>query len=74
MRVVHLLEMIQVNEHDRKFVVVALRAVNFRIQDESHVPRIVKRSAVILDRQLVDSLHVPRVFESNRREVRKRFQ
>src|SRR5216684_2134423 len=74
MRVVHLLEMVQVDEYDREFVVVALRAVNLRLQDEAHVPRVIKRSAIVGDGQLVNFLNVSRVFQRNRGEVRKRFE
>src|SRR2546428_2512889 len=67
-RIVHLLEMVQVDEHDREFVVVALRAVNLRLQDEAHVPRVIERSAIIGDGQLVNFLDVPRIFQRNRRK------
>ena len=42
-RVVDLLEVIEIDEHQREFVVVALRTVDFRLQDETHVPRVVQR-------------------------------
>src|SRR5712664_3256422 len=73
-RVVHLLEMIEIDKNDRKLVVITLRAVDFRLQDEAHVPRIVQRRAVVLDGQLVNSLHVARILESDGGKVRERFQ
>src|SRR6266478_5373400 len=73
-RVVHLLEMIEINKNDRKLVIVPLRAVDFRLQDEAHVPRVIQRGAVVLDGQLVNSLHVARILESDSGKVRERFQ
>src|SRR6266850_7853110 len=73
-RVVHLLEMIEIDKDDRKLVIVPLRAVDFRLQDEAHVPRVVERGAVVLDSQLVNSLHVARVLESDGGKVRERFE
>src|SRR5215471_8321646 len=43
LRVVHLLEVIEVNENQRKLVVIALRPVNLRLQNEAHVPSVIKR-------------------------------
>src|SRR5260370_34960975 len=73
-RIVHLLKMIKVDEHDREFVIVALRAVNLRLQDEAHVTGVIERSAIVGDGQLVNFLDVSRVFQRNRGEVRKRFE
>src|SRR6266850_3716572 len=73
-RVVHLLEMIEIDKNDRKLVIVALRAVDFRLQDEAHVARVVQRGAVVLDGQLVNSLDVARVLESDSGKIRERFQ
>ena len=72
--VVDLLEMIEIDEHQRKFVVVALRAINFGFENESHVPRVVQRRAIIGDRQLVDALDVARIFERDGGEIRQRFE
>ncbi len=69
--IVNLLEVIEVDEYQGEFVVVALRAINFGIQNKTHVPRVVQRGAVIGDGQLVDALHVPRIFQRNRGEVRQ---
>src|SRR5580700_7367485 len=72
--VIHLLEMVQVDEHQRKLVVVPLRTVNFRFEDEAHVPRVVKAGAVVRDGQLVNSFHVPGVFERDGGKVGKSFE
>src|SRR5580692_6704986 len=36
--IVHLLEMIKIDEYQRELIIVALRAVDFRLEDEAHVP------------------------------------
>src|ERR1700724_1914074 len=74
MRVVDFLKVVEINEHQGKLVVVALRTVNLRLQDESHVPRVIKRRAIIRDGQLVDAFYVPGVFQRDRGKVRQRFQ
>src|SRR6266566_9517344 len=66
--------MVQVDEHDREFVVVALRPVNLRLQDKTHVPRVIQRRAIVGDGQLVNSLHVPGVLQRNGREIRERLE
>src|SRR6266480_457257 len=73
-RIVYLLEMVQVDENDREFVVVALRTVDLRLQDEAHVPRVIERSAVVGDGQLVNFLDVPGVLQGDGRKVRKRLE
>src|SRR5438046_9154824 len=73
-RIVYLLEMVQVDENDREFVVVALRTVDLRLQDEAHVPSVIKRSAVVSDGQLVNFLDVPGVLQGDGRKVRKRLE
>src|SRR2546430_12136859 len=73
-RIVHLLEMVQVDENNREFVVVALGTVDLRLEDEAHVPRIIKRRTVVGDGQLVNFLYVPRVLSSNCRKGSKRFE
>src|SRR6267143_34808 len=73
-RVVHLLEMIQIDKNDRKLIIVALRAVDFRLEDEAHVARVIQRGAVVLDGQFVNSLHMARILESNGSKVRERFE
>src|SRR6476661_4258092 len=61
MRVVYLLEMIQVDEHQGELVVIALRTVDFRLEYEAHVPGVIKAGAIVGDGQLVNSLYVPGV-------------
>src|SRR6266849_9114721 len=73
-RVVHLLEMIEIDKNDRKLVIVPLRAVDFRLQDEAHVPRVVQRGAVVLDGQLVNSLDVAGILERDGGKIRERFE
>src|SRR6202011_1189111 len=73
-RVVDLLEVVEIDEHQGELVVVALRTVNLRLQDKAHVPRVIQRGAIVGDGQLVDALHVARVFQGNRGKVRQRFQ
>ena len=73
-RVVDALEVVEVDEHQRKFVAVALRAVNLRLQNEIHVPRVVQAGAVVGDGQFVNALDVARVFERDGREIRQRLE
>ena len=74
LRVVHLLEMIQVNEDERKLVSVPLGTVNLRLEDETHVTRVVKRRAIVCDGQFVNALYVTRIFKRDCRKVRERFE
>src|SRR5205823_13871076 len=67
-------KMVQVDENDREFVVVALRAVNLRLKNKAHVSRVIERRAIVGDGQLVNLLNVPRIFQRNRRKIRKRFK
>src|ERR1700730_19442433 len=73
-RIVHLLEMIEIDKNDRKLVVVTLRAVDFRFQDEAHMRRVVQRGAVVLDGQLVNPLDVTRVLKRDGGKIRERFE
>jgi hypothetical protein len=73
-RVVDGLEMIEVDEHERKFVAVALRAVDLRLQNEIQVPRVVQAGAIVGDGELVDALHVARVFQGDGGEIRQGFE
>src|SRR2546426_11586161 len=73
-RVVHLLEMIEIDKNDRKLVIVPLRAVDFRFQDEAHVARVIQRGAVVLDGQLVNSLYMARILDSDGSKVGKSFE
>ena len=72
--VVHLFEVIKIDENQRKFVVVALRSIDFRIENEAHVPRVVERRAIIGNGQFVNALYVPRIFERDRGKIGKRFE
>src|SRR5206468_11642603 len=74
MRIVNLFKMVQVDENDREFVVVALRAVNLRLKNKDHVSRVIERRAIVGDGWLVNLLNVPRIFEGNRLRIRKRLQ
>src|SRR5580692_11212115 len=40
--IVHLLEMIKIDEYQRELIIVALRAVDFRLEDSLHVPGILE--------------------------------
>ena len=73
-RVVHSLEEIQVNEDQREFIAVSLRAVNFRFQNKVQMAGVVKIRAVIGDGQFMNSLYVARIFNGDGREVGKRFE
>src|SRR5580700_5646197 len=72
--VVHLLEMIEIDEHQRELIIVALRTVNFRLEDEAHVAGVVETRAIVGDGQFVNSLHVPGIFERDGRKVGKSFE
>ena len=72
--VVDLLEVIEVDEHERKFVVVALRTVDFGFENEAHVARVVERRAIVGDGQFVDALDVARIFERDGSEIGQRFE
>src|SRR5262249_21780610 len=63
--------MVEIDEDQRELVVIALRAINFGFENESHVAGVVKRSAVVGDGEFVDALDVTRIFERNRGKVRK---
>src|ERR1700730_6137136 len=73
-RVVHLLEMIEIDEHQRELIIVALRTVNLRLEDEAHVPGVVQTSAIVGDGQLVNSFHMPGIFECDGSKVGKSFK
>src|SRR5437899_8653537 len=74
MRVVDLLEVIEVDEHDGELIVVTLGAVNLRLQDETHMPRVVEGGAVIGDGEFMNALDVAGILKSDGRKIRKRFQ
>ena len=73
-RVVHHLEAVEVDEDQRKFKSVAVRAVDLRIQHEIQVPGVVQAGAIIGDGQLVNALHVPRILDGDRGVVGQRFE
>src|ERR1700675_5017260 len=72
--VVHLLEMIEIDEHERELIIVALRTVDFRFEDKAHVPGVVQTGAIVGDGQLVNSFHVPSIFECDGCKVGKSFE
>jgi len=74
MRVVNALEVVEIDEHQGEFVPVTLRTVNFRFEDEVHVPRIIETGAVVGDGQLVDALDVPRIFKGDRSKIRQSLE
>src|SRR6185437_15210900 len=71
MRVVDGFEMVEVDEDDRKFVAVTVRAVDFRVQHEVQMARVVERGAVVSDSEFVNALDVARVFDGDGRVVGK---
>ena len=73
-RVVHQLEAVEINEDQRELERVAVRAVNLRIQHEIQMPRVVEAGAVVGDRELMNALDVPRIFDGNRGVVGKRLE
>src|SRR6202030_4708445 len=72
--IIHILEMIEVDEDQRELECIAMRAVNFGVEHEIQVAGVVQRGAVVCDRQLVNPLHMPRVFDGDGRIVCERFQ
>src|SRR5580704_5933278 len=72
--IVDLLEMVQVDEHQRKLVVVPLRTIDFRFENETHVPGVIKTGAIVRDGQLVNSFHVPCVFERDGGKIGKSLE
>src|SRR5262249_17906991 len=74
MRVVDLLEVVEVDKYQRKLVVITLRPVDFGLENKTHVTGVVQRRAVVGNGQLVDALDVARIFEGDRGEIGKRFE
>src|SRR5215469_12055638 len=66
--------MVQIDEYQRKLVVVPLRAINLRLQDVAHVSRVVERRAIISDGQVVNFLDVAGVLERDGGKIRERFE
>src|SRR5580704_4409276 len=73
-RIVDLLEMIEIDEDQRELVVVTLRTVNFCFENEAHVTGVVETGAIVGDGQLVNAFHVTGVFERDGGEVGKSFE
>jgi hypothetical protein len=73
-RIVDLLEMIQVDEDQRKLVVISLRTVDFRLEDEAHVPGVVEAGAIVGDGQFMNSFYVPGILKGDGRKVGKSFE
>ena len=67
--VVDLLEVVEVNENNGEFVFVAGGTVDFRIEDKVEVAGVVKRRAVVRNRQFVNPLDVAGIFERDGRVV-----
>src|SRR2546422_9353716 len=72
--VVHLLEVIEIDEDHGKLIPVAGGPVDFSIEHEVQMAGVIERSAIVRNRQLVDPLDVTRVLEGDRRVVRQVFQ
>jgi hypothetical protein len=67
--IVHLFEVIEIKEDHRKLVTVPRGTVDFRVQNEIEVPSVKEGGTVIHDGEFMHALHVPRVFEGDRRVV-----
>src|SRR5689334_20133909 len=74
MSVIHALEVIEIDEDYRELVAIAMGAVNLRVEHEIKMARIIERGAIVRDREFMDALHVPGVFDGNRRIIRERFK
>src|SRR4029077_14903148 len=73
-RVIDALEVIQIDKYHGEFVTVTLRAVNLRLQNKIHVPRVIQAGAIGREGELVDALHVARIFQSDGGEIRQGFE
>ena len=69
-----ILEVVEVDEDQRKLERISVGAVNFRIQHEIQMPRVVEAGAIVGDRQLMNALHVARIFNGDGGVVGQRFQ
>jgi len=69
MRIVDLLEVVEVNEYDSELVVVSRLAINFRFQRLVQMTRVVQPGHVIGDRQFLNSFKGSRILDRNRRIV-----
>src|SRR5271156_7074548 len=65
MRVVYAFEMIEVNEDQGELEGVTVRAVDFCVQHEIQMARVVEAGAIVGDGEFVDALNVARVFDGD---------
>src|SRR5271166_4699671 len=72
--VVDAFEVIEVDENQGELESVAVRAVDFSVQHEIQMARVVEAGAIVGDGELVNALHVARIFDSDGRVVRERLQ
>ncbi len=72
--VVHILEVIEIDEDERKLEGVAVRAVDLGIEHEIQMARVVEAGAIVGDRQFVDALDVARVFDGDGGVIGERFE
>src|SRR5207247_365449 len=72
--VVYRLEIIKVDEDQRKLVVVAGGAIDFSLQYRVQVPAVIELGAVVRDGQLVDTLHVSGILDRDGGIIRQCLQ
>jgi hypothetical protein len=72
--VVHVFKMVEVDEDQGKLERVPVRAVDFRIEHEIQMARIVKAGAIVSDRQFMDSLDVARILDGDCGVIGERFE
>src|SRR6266568_7309562 len=73
-RVVHLLEVVKIDEEDGEFIVETRRAIDFRFQRLVKVARVVEASAIVRDGEFLDFLYRARVLDGDRGKVAQRLQ
>ena len=73
-RVIDLLEMIEINEHNGKLISETSRAVNLGLQRLIKMPRVVEAGAVVGDGQFLNLLHRTRIFNRDGGIVAQRLQ
>src|ERR1700733_894844 len=66
--------MIEINENQRELESVTVRAVDFSVQHEIQMARVVEAGAVVGDCELVNALNVARVFDRDGRVIREGFE
>src|SRR5271166_6142642 len=64
-RIVNVLEMIEVDEDQGKLERIAMRAVDFRVEHEIQMTRVVERGAIVRNRELVNPLDVPGILDGD---------